>query len=398
MTAQGPQLPSARTGNGTRAMRGVITVVACAVAALSIIVAYSYERPKPTAEPPAPGMKVGSDFVQLEPAAPQWAVVVSKAPDPPEARWTDPIPARIVFDESRTSRVGAPLAGRVSAVLADRGAAVKKGAPLYVVSSPSVADLQSAEKLAEVELEVAKKNFDRTKTAVENEVLPGKELVAAKQKLDEAELALKLAQQKRASLKVAGAGDNASFTVTAPRDGVVVEKQVAIGQTVSPDSGSLMAIADLSSVWIVANIFGSHVASLAPGVKARVVVGNGMDGGDREAMIDQVSAVVDPERHGVPIRIRLDNPDGTLRPNAYVQVRLFDPTPTVAMLPASAVMSDGQKSFVYVEAPAGTFKRRDVEVGSVINGRVPVTAGIALTDKIAVQGAILLDNEIALDN
>ena len=398
MSSQEPQLPAARTGNGTRAVRAAVFIVACGVALLSIIAAHSYERPKPTPEAPAPGMKVGKDFIQLEPNAPQWAVVVSKEPDPAEARWTDPIPARIVFDESRTSRLGAPLAGRVSAVLVDRGAAVKAGQPLYIVSSPNLADLQSAVKLAEVERDVAQKNYDRTKTAVENEVLAGKELVTAKQKLDQADVAFKLAQQKLSSLRVGGGGDNAAFTVTAPRDGVVVEKQIAIGQTVSPDNGSLMAIADLSSVWIVANIFGSKVGSLTTGMKARVVVGNGMDAQDREATVDQVSAVVDPDRHGVPVRIRMDNPDGTLRPNAYVQVRLFDPTPTLAMLPASAVMSDGKKSFVYLESPKGTFKRRDIEVGSVINGRVPVTAGLTPSDRVAVQGAILLDNELALEN
>jgi RND family efflux transporter MFP subunit len=375
-------------------MRTAILASSGVIAVMSVVIAHGYERPKPTAEPPAPGQKVGSDFISLEPNAPQWSVVVSKAPEPAEPRWTDPIPARIVFDESRTSRLGAPLAGRVSQVLVDRGAQVKTGQPLYIVSSPNLADLQSAVRLAEVERDVAQKNYERTKTAVENEVLPGKELVTAKQKLDQSDVALKVAQQKLASLKVSGGGDNASFTVTAPRDGVVVEKQVAIGQTVSPDSGSLVAIADLSSVWVVANIFGAHVASLQAGMRARIVV----ESGDRDVTVDQVSAVVDPERHGVPIRIRVDNPDGTLRPNAYVQVRLFDPSPTVAMLPASAVMSDGQKSFVYIENPAGTFKRRDIEVGSVINGRVPVGSGLSTTDKVVVQGALLLDNEIDLDN
>ncbi|HTR52047.1 MAG TPA: efflux RND transporter periplasmic adaptor subunit [Kofleriaceae bacterium] len=395
------ELPAARTDNGTRVARGAAFAVCLAIALVSVVGAHAYQRPAPVPEQPAPGMKVGKDqtgdFLSLDPGAPEWSVVATALPSPPEPRWTDPLPARVVFDESRTSRLGSPLAGRVSAVYVERGQAVKAGQPLFAVSSPNLAELDAAQKVAEVELKTAKTEYDRTQRAVDAQVLPGKELVAAKQKLDEAEVALRLAQQKRSSLRVTGAGDSAAFTVSAPRDGVVVERQVALGQTVSPDSGSLMAIADLSSVWVVADIFRTSIPGLARGARARVVIDNGAEG-DREGTIDQIASVVDPDRHAVPVRIRLDNPEGTLRPNAYVQVRLFDPTPTKATLPSSAVMSDGKKSFVYVEKPKGVFRRRDVTVGSVIGGKVPVTAGLELDERVIVQGAILVDNEIALEN
>jgi RND family efflux transporter MFP subunit len=386
-------------------MRVATLIGASAIALVSILAARMYHRPEPTQDQPAAGMTVGSDYVQLAADAPQWAIVQARAPDPAEPRWTEPLPARVVFDESRTSRLGAPLAGRVSAVLVERGQTVKAGAALFTVASPSLAELEAAVKLAEVERETADKNFKRTQEAVKAQVAPGKDLVAAEQKLKQADVALQLAREKRAALHVTGSGGAAAFTVTAPRDGVVVERNVAVGQTVSPDTGSLMAIADLSTVWVVADIFGTHVNGLAPGTKVKVVIGNGADG-DRDAVIDQISSIVDPDRHGVPVRIKLDNREGSLRPNAYVQVRLFDPTPTIAMLPASAVMSDGQKSFVYVEKPKGTFKRHDIEVGSVISTGpcaqrnaglcVPVTSGLAPSDSVAVQGGLLLDNQIAL--
>ncbi len=396
------QLPSARTGNG-RVAAGVVMVCSIGLAVIAVIAGRAYKRPEPTPDQPPPGLttkkdpKTGAITLMLEPTAPQWAVIEVAAPGAPEPRWTEPIPARVVFDESRTSRLGAPLAGRVNAVFAERGQSVKAGAPLYSVSSQNLADLTSTVKLAEVEQETALKNFNRTKDAVNAQVLPGKDLVTAQQKLDQSNVALRLAQQKVSSLRVSGgSGGTASFTVTAPRDGVVVEKTVNVGQTVSPDSAPLIAIADLSSVWVVADIFGSRIVGLTPGTKARVLIGNADK--DRDAVIDQVSAVVDPERHTVPVRIKLDNPDGLLRPNAYVRVRLFDPTPTVGTVPSAAVMSDGQHSFVYLEKPKGTFTRRDIEVGSVIGGRVPVTSGLDPTDRVVVQGSILLDNEIALEN
>jgi RND family efflux transporter MFP subunit len=388
-------LPLAKASNGGRWARSVFFVVAAAIACASVVLARTYQRPPPVPEPPAPGMTVSSDAVTLAPGAAQWAVIESRNPEPPQPNWSAPIPARVVFDESRTARLGTPLAGRVNAVYVAGGQPVRAGVPLFSVSSANLADLVANQQRARVERDTARASLRRTQDAVDANVLPAKDLVAARQQLETAELALKLAEQKLASLKVQS-NSGATFTVTATRDGVVVEKALAVGQTVSPDNGSLIAIADLSSVWIVADAFGSHVAAVQPGTKARIVIGNGTEP-DREATVDQVSAVIDPDRHAVPVRIRLDNPDGALRPNAHVQVRLFDPTPSLVALPASAVMSDGDKSFVYVEHPRGVFRRRNISVGAVFGGHVPVLAGLTAQDRIVVQGGILIDNEIALD-
>jgi len=391
----GDPIPFARAGHDARWVHTVVLGVAVVIAGASVLLARAYQRPAPVPEPPAPGMTVGSDSVTLAPSAPQWAVIETKNPDPPQPNWTEPIPARVVFDESSTTRLGTPLAGRVSAVYVAGGQPVKAGDPLFVVSSASLADLVANQQRAKVERDTAQASLRRTQDAVDAQVLPDKELVAARQLLANAELALTLAEQKLSSLKVRSTG-GAAFTVTATRDGVVVERLVAVGQTVSPDNGSLVAIADLSSVWVVADVFGSHLAAAQPGMKARILLGDGVDA-DRMATVDQVASVIDPDRHAVPVRIRIDNPDGALRPNAHVQVRLLDPTPSLAMLPASAVMSDGEKSFVYLENPKGVFKRRNISVGAVFDGRVPVLGGLTVNERVVVQGAILLDNEIALD-
>ena len=100
----------------------------------------------------------------------------------------------------------------------------------------------------------------------------------------------------------------------------------------------------------------------------------------------------------MPVRIRLDNPEGVLRPNEHVQVRFFDPAVNKVTLPASAVMSDGVKSFVYIEQPKGVLTRRDIKVGSVVGGFVPVTADLEPNERVVTEGVILVDNEIDLEN
>jgi len=386
--------PAAAPATPGRAMRVPVLVGALLLGGVAIVLARHYQRPDPPKEPAAPGMTVGSDSVTLANDAPMWNVVKVAKAEAAQPHWTDPVPARITFDEARTSRLGSPLSGRVTAVMVERGQKVAKGAQLYTVSSPNLAELRAEQEKATVERGTAQANYNRVKDLVTAGSLPGKELITAEQELAEAELAVRLAAQKLQSLNVAGGATAASFTVTAPREGVVVEKSLAVGQSVDASAGSVMAIADLSDVWVVADLFENDVGALAQGAKAKVSVGSA----EFEATVDQVAGVVDPERHTVPVRVRLTNADGTLRPNAYAQIRFFDATAAKVSLPASAVMSDGATSYVYVKSDKGELKRRNVTVGSVNAGKIPVIDGVEVGEQVVVQGAILLDNQIQLDN
>jgi cobalt-zinc-cadmium efflux system membrane fusion protein len=396
--SQDVPLPSATAGRSLR----LPMVICLAAGALAIALARHYRRPDPPSEPAAPGMTVGSSSVALAPGAPAWKVIKLGAPSAAAPHWSDPIPARIAFDEAKTSRLGSPLAGRVTAVLVERGQRVKPGAPLFTVSSSSLAELRTELAKTAAQRTTAHTNLDRVQALVDAGSLPAKELVTARQEAIEADLAVQLADHKLAALKIVG-GSDTSFTLTSPRDGVVVEKAVAPGQLVDPSNASVMAIADLSTVWVVADLFESDVGAVVPGTRAKVSIhGAGLGGGpgdsERDAVIEQVSAVVDPDRHTVPVRLRLDNPDGALRPNAYATIRWFDPTPVAVTLPSSAVLSDGAKSYVYRQEPDGALRRHDITVGSASAGTVPVIAGLSPTDRIVLSGAILLDNQIALDN
>src|SRR5512140_465478 len=390
MTQEVP-LPSATAGRSLR----IPMVICLAVGIGSILLARCYRRPDPPTEPPAPGMRVGSNAVTLAGDAPAWKVLKLGTPTAAEPHWSDPVPTRIMFDEVRTYRLGSPLPGRVTAVVTERGQHVKSGTTLFTVSSPGLAELRSELAKTTAQRATAHTNLERVQALVDAGSLPAKELVTAKQEATEADLAVQLAEQKLAALRVTGGGDT-SFTVTAPRDGVVVEKTVNTGQLVDPSNASLMAIADLSDVWVVADLFENDVGALVPGTKAKVSIPGG--GPDRDATVEQVSAVVDPDRHTVPVRLRLENPDGALRPNAYATIRIFDPTPAVVILPAPAVLSDGAQSYVYRKDPDGALRRHDITVGTASAGSVPVIAGLSATDQVVLSGAILLDNQIQLDN
>jgi RND family efflux transporter MFP subunit len=370
---------------------------ALAVSGVSIIAAARYQREPPPADTPAPGMTVDKDSVTLESGAPQWKVLHLGVANPATQHWTDPLPARIEIDEAKLSRVGTPLAGRVSKVFVERGQQVAVGAPLFTVASPNIAELRAERAKAEVDLKVAKANLERVRAVVAAHAAAEKDELASEQDFHQAEVAHELALAKLRTNDV-GAGDGNEVTITAPRGGTIVEKTVNSGQRVSPDaSDPLIVVADLSTVWVVADLFEADAQSIPAGAPARVSSPSIPNVGALDGKVELVSAVVDPAKHTIPIRVRLANPGGSLRPHVYAQVRFLTGLAEHGVeVQASAVMTDGTQSYLYVQEKNGKFVKRVVTAGSVRDGHVLILDGLKAGETVVEEGGVLLDNQIDL--
>ena len=370
---------------------------AVGLSAVCIVAAARFTPAGPPAIERPEGLTTDKTGARLTADAPQWRFLKLGVAGAAMVGFTDPIPARIAIDETQASRIGTPLPGRVSRVFVELGQHVTKGQPLFSVASGEIADLRVSREKAAVDLDAAKAAFERVQATVASRALPEKEEASARQQLRQAELAERLAEDKLASLHVASDSDN-EFTVSSPRDGAVVEKNLLPGQQVTAEAGSsLMVVADLSSVWVMADLFENQASEVRPGALARVTSPS-MPELELEGRAEMVSAVVDPVRHTVPVRVRLANPEGQLRPNIYARVRFATrkrPDDAVE-IPASALVSDGDRQYVYVEDTAGHFVRREVTTGSAHEGRVPVIRGLARGETIVEEGAILRDNQLAL--
>lgn len=368
--------------------------IAVFASALAILAAVSFHRKAPPEATAAAGMKVTSSAVSLESAAPQWKVLKVGAVVAPTERWSDPYPARFKVDEAFASKVGSPLSGRVTNVFIELGQPVKAGQPLFAVASPDIAELRASQQKAAVDLDVSKAAYERIKAMVEARALPAKDELESDQQLRQAELSLKLAQTKLSSLKVSSNGDN-EFKVLAPRDGAVIEKAVLPSQHVDSDD-TLVSIADLNAVWVVADLFEADAVGLTTGMKARVTSPS-LPGFQAEADVERVSSVVDPERHTVGVRVKLANADGRIRPNTFAEVRFLSAAAAGSTeIAASALVSDGPKQYVYVQELPGHFVRRDVVAGAVRDGRISIVSGLKPGESVVEQGAVLLDNQIDL--
>jgi membrane fusion protein, heavy metal efflux system len=385
----------AQPGNGRSRRRLWIGATAMAVA--SVWLAARWSPAGPRVPPPPPGLTVGKDDLTIAADAPQWQLLKLGTAQKATSRWTDPVTAHIAVDQTRASKVGVPLAGHVTRVFVELGQRVQKGEPLFSVASPDIAELRVARERAAVDSEAALATLARVKAIVATRALPAKEEVNATQQARQADLSLRLATSKLASLKVDGS-DN-EFTVTAPRAGVVVDKNVYVDQQVTPDgSSALMTVADLSSVWIVADVFEADATDVRVGMDAEVT-SPALPDVKLSGKVQMVPSVGDPTRHTLPIRVGLTNPDGSLRPNVAASVRFAAAPRTTALeIPASALASDGGRQFVYVQDRPGHFARREVAAGSVRDGRVAILHGLSEGESVVAEGTVLLDNQLSLND
>ena len=371
-------------------------VLAVLVSAATVWASSRFVRKALPAAQTQAGLTVEHGSVAIASGAPQWQVLALETAKPIGSTWTDPVPAFVKVDETKAARIGVPLSGRVTPMYVELGQQVDKGAPLFAVASADLAALHVEQSKAKVDVESAKNVLDRTRAIVEARALPEKEAVAAAQQLRQAELSFGVASSKLASLDITSKSEN-EFIVHAPRAGRVVEKNVLPGQELTPGAESaLMLVADLSTVWVVADLFESDSDGVAPGVAARVTI-TSLPGVVIDGTVEMVSAVVDAERHTVPVRVRLSNADGRLKPNTYAKMQFQASTPAGSVeVAAGALVSDGSRQYAYVKDAAGRFVRRDVIAGAVREQRVVVFKGIAPGETVVSKGAILLDNQIDL--
>jgi cobalt-zinc-cadmium efflux system membrane fusion protein len=373
----------------------ILSLILAAVVGGAALLMAALWRPDPPVQitPPA-GMKVGEHEVTLSQGAPQWNALKLAKVTAARPTFGEPVPARVRIDEAHAARIGSPLSGRIASVMVELGQRVKKGDSLFTVTSPDLTGLQADLAKANVDVEVANAQYQRVHDMVTERLMPGKEELAAAAQKREAELTQAAAKSKLQALRVAASNDN-EFTVKAPRDGVVVEKNLLPSQEVSQD-GVLIQIADVSDVWVVADVFDSDAAGVEPGTAARITTPANPEF-KLDTVVDSVSAVVDPERHSVPIKVHLPNLDGRLKPNQFAEMRFRVQLPATAVeVAASSLVSDGATQYAYVQTSPGQFVRRNVVAGPVRDGRAVILNGLNEGETVVEQGGILLDNQIEL--
>ena len=183
-----------------------------------------------------------------------------------------------------------------------------------------------------------------------------------------------------------------SLVLRSPADGVVLEKMAVAGMRFMPGE-TLFQIADLSSVWIVANVFEQDLGAIRPGQAAKVSL-TAYPGRTFDGEVTFVYPTVKAETRTAQVRIELPNQDGLLKPDLYgtVTIETGEAAATVS-IPESAVLDSGKRQIALVELGSGLFEPREIRLGGRGDGYVEVLDGIGEGERVVVDGNFLIDAE-----
>lgn len=289
---------------------------------------------------------------------------------------------RVEFDETRMAYVAPRFGGFVERLHVDfEGKAVTRGQPLLEIYSP---DLVTAQE----ELLLARRLGDTVgSSGVEGVAEGAGELFAsARRRLEYWDISEPQIDRLLATGEV-----RKTLTLHAPVSGIVMTKNVFEGQAFEPGE-NLYMIADLSEVWVEAELFESDAPLVGEGMAAAVTL-TALPGRVLEGTVEYVYPTVAEETRSLRARVALSNPDGTLKPGMYATVRLERDLGEVLAVPRPAVLNTGEKSIAFVDLGGGRLEPREVTLGIAGSGYVEVLEGLERGQRVVTSAQFLLDSE-----
>jgi membrane fusion protein, heavy metal efflux system len=304
------------------------------------------------------------------------------------------------FDNDQATSVLAPFSGPVSRLLVSLGEHVKLGAPLAVVDSPDFAAAISAYRKAIATAQTLRRLADLDKDLIEHNGVSKREAAQAETDAANAESDREAALQQLVSLHVPADSIKAiqegrpvshiDGVIRAPVAGTVVEKLITPGQLLQAGSTPCFTVADLSRVWVLAQVFGNDLEAVRVGDSADVITGIGEN--TFSGTVDNIAALVDPDTRSVAVRVVAKNPADFLKKQMYVRVLIHaQKQSTGTLIPVSAVLRDDVNlPFVYAVQPDGSFARQHVTLAYRTGDQYDIAEGLKTGDEIVVDGGLFV--------
>jgi len=326
---------------------------------------------------------------------------------------------QIAFNEDASTVVLTPFSGRVTRVIGKLGDDVKRGDPLFEIDSPEVVQAQTdliaafqGLQKGQSQLALARRVLDRLTNLFGSSAVSQREVDQAQNEYAAAEFDLRTAEgtltSARNRLRVIIGRDQAEververervvnplITINAEIDGTIIARKVGPGQFVRSDAGeALYAIADLSTMWLKANVpeFDSPLIRVGQEIEVRVTA---LPGRVFKARITSVGASSDAATRRVMVRSELPNPDRALKSEMFAsfKISIGNGDRTLAV-PVEAVIWVGDVAIVWVEREPLVFEHRKVKVGLEQDGRLQINDGLDAGELVVGRGAIYLQNEL----
>jgi len=293
---------------------------------------------------------------------------------------------KVDVDETRLAFVNTKVAGWVKKLYIDyTGQKAVKGQPLLSIYSPDLVTAQEEYLLALRSQSAAAAPGGFSEVAASQQSL----IDSAKRRL----LLWDITPEQIAELEKNGKPQT-EMVIQAPLDGIVLEKMVLEGTYVMPGM-NLYKIADLSNVWIIADVYEYEAPLVTVGQEARVSLAY-EPGESFTAEVIFISPVLDPTTRTIKVRLAAKNPRLKLKPEMFANVDITASSGARLAIPAEAVLDSGLRQIVYVEKNPGVFEMREVKLGVRGETYVEVLSGIRKGERVVTSGNFLIDSESQL--
>jgi membrane fusion protein, heavy metal efflux system len=302
----------------------------------------------------------------------------------------------VEFNGDRTARILPPVSGQVQNLRANVGDTVHQGDVLFEIRSRDVTAAIGDHLSSHKDLDLSEKTYAMTKDLFEHQA-------ASRMALQQAEIDLaknrQKVQQTEEALRVLGidvsmvdAGDRvpSRVEVRAPIDGTVIDRTVTNGQFVGSDTAPLLTLADVSSVWVTADVFERDLRKVAVGEKADVTTTAYPD--ERfNAEVSRIGSTVDAQTRTAKVRFLVLNSGRRLKPGMFINAALqLAATGDALSVPTTALFVEEGHNYIYRQVQPGVFERREVSTASGGSERVRITSGLSAGDQIAANSVLLL--------
>jgi cobalt-zinc-cadmium efflux system membrane fusion protein len=306
------------------------------------------------------------------------------------------------FNADVSTQVLAPISGPVMRILADIGTEVRRGQALALVSSPDFASAVADFRKAQAAYVQTRRVADQNEQLWKNDAIARRDLEQSQTDAASAAADRDAALQQLRALGI----DDASIAalrdgrdvpelqaaIRAPIEGTVVERLINPGQLLQAGSTPAFTIANLSTMWVQANVFESDLGSVQIGDRAEVTTTAAPN--PFVGKVTYIAALVDPATKATAVRVLVPNTRRLLKKDMYVQVTIHGSRERSGVLvPVTSVLRDDDNlPFVFVEMPGGNnaFGRRQITIGSRVGDRYEVTAGLKAGERIISEGALFV--------
>ena len=281
--------------------------------------------------------------------------------------------------------------GRIVGITARLGDRVHAGRALASLDSMELGEAHSSYLQAESQSRVAQADFERAEKLYADQIVPQKDYLRSRAEYEKARASLRATMDRLRLMGVTPTrSENAmsSFPVTAPFAGTVIEKKAVLGELATPEQ-TLFTIADLSTVWIEADLFEKDLAKVRVGAAASITVAAYPEEVFK-GRLTYISSVMDKASRTVKGRVEISNTDGRLKPEMFATAAIDTKAAGRALtVPSSAVLLIEGKPSVFV-LDKGGFEKRHVELGDKLGGRVVVKDGVGEGEAVVVEGGYAL--------